>query len=82
MKHQANAYQRAVGQLMRERRLHHGLTLAKAAEGLPWTPNAIAFWERGDRAIRVEYLAQIARAYGCRTADLLPAEDGPWWRSW
>lgn len=82
MKHQANAYQQAVGQLMRRRREELGLSLVQAAQILPWGDTAIGAWERGDRAMTVEKLAYIAGAYGCRTADLLPRETGPWWRSW
>jgi transcriptional regulator with XRE-family HTH domain len=82
MKHQANAYQQAVGALMRQRRKELDVSIAYAARAIGVTPPALAAWERGDRAIKVETLAEIAEVYGCRTADLLPHEDGPWWRSW
>jgi transcriptional regulator with XRE-family HTH domain len=82
MKHQANAYQQAVGQLMRERRKELDVSIAYVSRTLDgrYSPAAISAWERGDRNIRVEYLADLAGVYGVTTRDLMPADpEGYWW---
>ncbi len=41
-----------------------------------WTMVTIGSWERGDRAITVTKLAELAEFYGVRTDELLPPQPG------
>lgn len=82
MKHQRNAYQQAVGQLMRRRREALNLTLVEAsmATGGMYSPSRICAYENGWRNMRVEDLAALAAVYGVATRELMPADpDGYWW---
>ena len=80
MKAPPNAYQQAVGQLMRQRREELGVSRTYVSRALSISDNGLGYWERGERNMRVEDLAQIARLYGVTTRDLMPADpDGHWW---
>jgi transcriptional regulator with XRE-family HTH domain len=77
--------QRIIGERLRRIRHQQGLSLAAVEQRSrgEWKAVVIGAYERGDRAVTVTRLAQLAGFYGVPLADLLPgprpqtAGDGP-----
>jgi transcriptional regulator with XRE-family HTH domain len=77
--------QRIIGERLRRIRHQQGLSLAAVEQrsGGEWKAVVVGAYERGDRAVTVTRLAQLAGFYGVPLADLLPgprlqsAGDGP-----
>lgn len=67
-------YTKDVGSRLRRVRQQRGMSLAKVqdATGNRWSAAQIGMWERGDRHIRVEDLADLADFYGVDPLHLLP----------
>ncbi len=76
-----NAYSRAVGARLRAVRHQQGQSLEDVARksGGRWTAAAVGSYERGDRGISAQGLAELAAFYGVPTSVLLP---GPATRAW
>lgn len=75
MKALGNAYQQAVGRLMRERRARLGYSQAHVARVIGVSQAAYCAWELGERAMSVEWLDAVARVFGVGAGELLPAEE-------
>lgn len=71
----STSYQETLGQRLRSIRLQQGLTLQDVEErtGGRWKAVVVGSYERGDRAISIGKLAELARFYGVPLADVLPA---------
>lgn len=67
---------REVGQQLRAVRRMRFMSLKDVEEksGGRWTAVAVASYERADRQLKVEYLAELAGFYRVRVGDLLPPE--------
>lgn len=65
----------AIGERLRRIRQQQGLSLADVQErsGGRWKAVVIGAYERGDRAVGIARLAELARFYGVPLVDLLPA---------
>lgn len=63
-----------VGRAMAKWRKVSGLTQAQLAERLNLSLDAVSRLERGNIALTVERLVELAEIFGCETADLL--EEG------
>ncbi len=65
----------AIGERLRNIRLQQGMSLADVQErsGGRWKAVVIGAYERGDRAVGIARLAELARFYGVPLIDLLPA---------
>jgi len=63
------------GDLIKEVRIHAGLTQAELAERLGVTPQAISQYERGVKKPKYETLRRIADAVGCHPLELIPEDD-------
>jgi transcriptional regulator with XRE-family HTH domain len=68
-------YARALGGRLRAARNQQGLSLddVEVKSRGRWKRAVVGSWERGDRAVTVEKLAELAGFYGIPAADLLPA---------
>ncbi|MBL7491333.1 transcriptional regulator [Frankia sp. AgB1.9] len=68
------AYQLALGERLRAIRNQQGLSLKGVEEksGGRWKAVVVGAYERGDRAVTVDRLAQLAEFYGIPVAELLP----------
>lgn len=66
-----------VGDSIRRRRTQKNLTLAELAEQAGLTPGYLSRVERGERALSMPALADIAAALGCSSSDLLAATLPP-----
>lgn len=64
----------ALGLLLRSVRRQHGLTLRDVQErsGGRWKGVVIGSYERGDRSVTVQGLAELADLYGVPVASLVP----------
>ena len=60
-----------VGRAMAKWRKVSGLTQAQLAERLNLSLDAVSRLERGNIALTVERLVELAEIFGCETADLL-----------
>lgn len=74
-------YQRELGERLRAIRAQQGMTLqdVEARSDGRWKAVVIGSYERGDRAVSIAKLAELARFYGVPLGDLLPRprrEDG------
>lgn len=71
-------YARALGARLRAARAAQGLSLHGVEERSAgrWKAVVLGSYERGDRAVTVQRLAELAEFYGVGVADLLP-EQGP-----
>ena len=74
----ASDYARSLGARLRSVRTQQGLSLQGVQErsGGRFKAVVVGSWERGDRAVTVERLAELARFYGVAVAALLPEGGG------
>ena len=73
------SYQERLGERLRAIRQQQGLTLQQVEEKSQgrWKAVVVGSYERGDRAVSVAKLADLAAFYGAPVAELLPpSEDG------
>src|SRR5690242_2832093 len=71
-------YARALGSKLRAIRAQQHLSLhgvERRSEGR-WKAVVVGSYERGDRAVSVQRLAELAEFYGVAVGDLLPPESG------
>ena len=66
-------YAKALGQRLRAIRLQQHLSL----HGGKWKAVVVGSYERGDRAVSVQRLSELADFYGVPVSDLLPPDDSP-----
>jgi hypothetical protein len=72
-------YRHQVGALLRVVRRHHGMSLKAvddASQGR-WKAVVVGSYERGDRGITVEKLAELAAFYRVPVTAFLPSGRGP-----
>ena len=71
---------------MRDMRLRAGLTEQALAARLGVTYHTIRAWEKGERAVRNEWLPKLAASLGCSVVDLRQAASVArgkrWRRAW
>lgn len=75
---QTTAYAKALGSRLRAIRMQQGLSLhgvEEKSEGR-WKAVVVGSYERGDRAVTVQRLAELADFYGVPVAELLPDGGG------
>jgi transcriptional regulator with XRE-family HTH domain len=74
----ANDYAKALGAKLRTVRNQQGLSLqaVEAGSAGKWKAVVVGSYERGDRAVTVQRLYDLAEFYGVPLVDLLP-ESGP-----
>jgi len=67
-------YTRALGNRLREIRTQQGLSLhgVEAKSDGRWKAVVVGSYERGDRAITVQRLAELAKFYGVPVSEMLP----------
>jgi transcriptional regulator with XRE-family HTH domain len=72
-------YQLDLGARLRDIRQQQGMTLQQVeqASGGEWKAVVVGSYERGDRAISVSKLAQLAAFYKVPLTELLPARESP-----
>jgi transcriptional regulator with XRE-family HTH domain len=72
-------YARALGSRLRAVRSQQRLSLhgVERKSGGKWKAVVVGSYERGDRAVSVARLAELADFYGVPISELLPVEDGP-----
>jgi transcriptional regulator with XRE-family HTH domain len=70
----ANDYARALGAKLRSVRNQQGLSLqgVEAKSDGVWKAVVVGSYERGDRAVTVQRLAELAEFYGVPVTELLP----------
>lgn len=70
-------YARALGSRLRAVRSQQRLSLhgVERKSGGKWKAVVVGSYERGDRAVSVARLAELAEFYGVPMSELLPAED-------
>jgi len=73
----SQAYVTALGRRLRAVRRQSGKTLSQVEQQSAGqlTVKAVSSWERGDRAVTVARLAELAEFYGVPTEDLLPPQS-------
>jgi transcriptional regulator with XRE-family HTH domain len=66
-----------VGDRLRDIRRQQGLSLAEveARSGGAWKAVVVGAYERGDRAVTISRLAELAAFYGVQLASLLPTRN-------
>jgi transcriptional regulator with XRE-family HTH domain len=72
-------YAKALGARLRAIRMQQHLSLhgvERKSEGR-WKAVVVGSYERGDRAVSVQRLAELADFYGVPVSDLLPPDDSP-----
>ena len=72
----AAQYRKLLGERLRAARQERGLSLVQVqiqSRG-QWNPQTLGSYERGDRAITVERLAELAAFYGVPVTGLFPAD--------
>ncbi len=74
-----SSYAKALGARLREVRAQQGLSLQGVEErsGGRWKGVVVGSYERGDRAVTVHKLAELADFYGIPIAELLPGARPP-----
>lgn len=72
-------YAKALGARLRAVRMQQHLSLhgVERKSGGKWKAVVVGSYERGDRAVSVQRLAELAEFYGVQVSDLLPPEDSP-----
>lgn len=72
-------YAKALGARLRAIRQQQHLSLhgVERKSGGKWKAVVVGSYERGDRAVSVQRLAQLADFYGVPVSDLLPPEESP-----
>src|SRR2546423_7651386 len=70
-------YARALGARLRAIRMQQHLSLhgVERKSGGKWKAVVVGSYERGDRAVSVQRLSELADFYGVPVSDLLPPED-------
>lgn len=70
-------YAKALGARLRDVRQREGLSLQRVEEKSRgrWKAVVVGSYERGDRAVTVNKLAELARFYGVPMSELLPPDD-------
>jgi transcriptional regulator with XRE-family HTH domain len=74
-----DGYAKALGARLRAVRTQQHLSLhgvERRSDGR-WKAVVVGSYERGDRAVSVQRLAELAAFYGVPVSDLLPPEDDP-----
>jgi hypothetical protein len=71
------AYAKVLGARLRAIRMQQHLSLhgVERKSGGKWKAVVVGSYERGDRAVSVQRLAELAEFYGVAVSDLLPRED-------
>jgi transcriptional regulator with XRE-family HTH domain len=74
-----DGYAKALGARLRAIRMQQHLSLhgVERKSGGKWKAVVVGSYERGDRAVSVQRLAELAEFYGVPVGDLLPPEDTP-----
>lgn len=72
-------YAKALGARLRAIRMQQHLSLhgVERKSAGKWKAVVVGSYERGDRAVSVQRLAELADFYGVPVSDLLPPEDSP-----
>ena len=72
-------YAKALGGRLRAIRMQQHLSLhgVERKSGGKWKAVVVGSYERGDRAVSVQRLADLADFYGVPVSDLLPPDDSP-----
>jgi transcriptional regulator with XRE-family HTH domain len=72
-------YAKALGARLRAIRMQQHLSLhgVERKSGGRWKAVVVGSYERGDRAVSVQRLAELAEFYGVPVSDLLPPDEGP-----
>jgi transcriptional regulator with XRE-family HTH domain len=72
-------YAKALGARLRAIRMQQHLSLhgVERKSAGKWKAVVVGSYERGDRAVSVQRLAELADFYGVPVSDLLPAEETP-----
>jgi transcriptional regulator with XRE-family HTH domain len=72
-------YAKALGARLRAIRMQQHLSLhgVERKSGGRWKAVVVGSYERGDRAVSVQRLAELADFYGVPVSDLLPPDDSP-----
>ncbi len=75
----SNDYAKALGARLRTVRNQQGLSLqgVEAKSGGVWKAVVVGSYERGDRAVTVQRLAELADFYGVPMSELLPEPASP-----
>jgi transcriptional regulator with XRE-family HTH domain len=75
----SDGYAKALGTRLRAVRMQQHLSLhgVERKSGGRWKAVVVGSYERGDRAVSVQRLAELADFYGVPVSDLLPPEDNP-----
>jgi len=70
-------YVKVLGARLRDVRQREGLSLQRVElrSGGRWKAVVVSSYERGDRAVSVQKLAELARFYGVPMSELLPPDD-------
>ena len=74
-----DGYAKALGTRLRAIRMQQHLSLhgVERKSGGKWKAVVVGSYERGDRAVSVQRLAELADFYGVPVSDLLPPDDSP-----
>jgi transcriptional regulator with XRE-family HTH domain len=72
-------YAKALGARLRAIRMQQHLSLhgVERKSSGKWKAVVVGSYERGDRAVSVQRLAELAEFYGVPVSDLLPPDEGP-----
>jgi transcriptional regulator with XRE-family HTH domain len=72
-------YAKALGSRLRAVRMQQHLSLhgVERKSSGKWKAVVVGSYERGDRAVSVQRLSELADFYGVPVSDLLPPDDGP-----
>jgi transcriptional regulator with XRE-family HTH domain len=75
----ADGYAKALGARLRAVRVQQHLSLhgVERKSAGKWKAVVVGSYERGDRAVSVQRLAELADFYGVPVGDLLPPEENP-----
>ncbi len=70
-------YAKILGARLRTVRQRSGMSLERVQQmsGYRWKAVVVGSYERGDRAVSVQKLAELARFYGVPMSELLPPDD-------
>ena len=76
---EADRYAKALGARLRAVRMQQHLSLhgVERKSAGKWKAVVVGSYERGDRAVSVQRLAELADFYGVGVSDLLPPEESP-----
>lgn len=74
---EADRYAKALGSRLRAIRMHQHLSLhgVERKSNGKWKAVVVGSYERGDRAVSVQRLAELAEFYGVPVSDVLPPEE-------